>query len=310
MTQIKKLIVITGLALLFAGLHPLTVFGREEIKASISVMPVKIEPVIDKGSVYTTEIKIVNTGKQEARLSISVKDFSKTDSGVYKFYTLGSRSQAFSAAEWIRLSKDRQVMEPGSRVSVPLTIEVPEDAEAGTHYAMVFVSAEPVFESEELKKSYIVGVARIGCLALVTVKGKTVRSSDVSFSLSSFNIDPTVSFKIQFENKGNVHRDITGIVTMDEPRRNRKIEERASLPESTTTINGSFKDLPLAGKFRAAMLLRASDGGFWKREQTFYIIPVKQIAAAVLVVSLLVLGVSLFRGRFSIRLERKDTTTK
>jgi len=308
MSHLTKTFVIAGLTLFIVSLLPQTVFGKDEIKASISVSPVKIEPVLDKGSTYTAEIRIVNTAKQKARLSLSVKDFSKTDDGGYRFYAPGSRSATFSAANWIRLPNGKEMLDPGGKVNIPLTIEVPKNAEAGTHYAMCFVSAEPVFETEAVKRSYVIGIARIGCLVLVTVKGKTVRKSDVTFTVNRFNVSQTIPFSIRFRNKGNVHRDVIGSVTIDQPRQNRKIEERPSLPESTTAVNGSFKNLPLAGKFRATMRLRTRDGGLWTREQTFYVVPVKQIAAAVLIMSLIVFVVSFFRGRFSIKLERKDQT--
>lgn len=306
MTNPKHLLIRLCLFLLFLGtLVPAIQTAQKQVSASIKVWPVKIEPLLKTGEAYKTEINVRNTAKYRAKITLEVQDFTRDEEGDYNFYASGQRQTSFSAANWISLPAKQYYLEPSQEIKIPLKISTPKTAEAGGHYAIAFVEATPIFDKSSIKGSYILGKARVGILNLITIKGKIIKKSDVNFSISRFNFSPTVPFTITFNNRGNVHRDLAGILRIDSLGKKLNISERSALPKSNSIIKDKLVKMPLFGSYKAKLFIATKDGGKWQKERTFYLIPLKLILGIIVALVILTVLVILFRKRFSIKIESK-----
>jgi len=164
----------------------------------------------------------------------------------------------------------------GGAQDVRIAVAMAEDAEPGGQYAGLVVRGLPVAESGQTPVT-----AEIALPLLVTVPGDVVEDG----AITSFEADdPTVEigaeavFTIGFENTGNVHYPVTGVVQLfDGPRPLGVVDvpEGSVLPGSTKQIDVRWVAVAPAGEVRAvAQLTWGKEGQLsGSMETTFELVP-------------------------------------
>jgi hypothetical protein len=285
--------------------------AAEEIRASLRVYPVKLEIPVEPGESRIARISVENTAPLPARILVYARDFTRDEQGNYTFYEPGERELARSAAGWLVLPLREFELGPAQSVVVEVVLSAPENPEPGGHYALVFIEAEPLPGVENAPTGpYILGKARVGVLLMSTVAGEIDRKGELTyFSAPKINFNRHVPLNIIFENQGNVHIDLAGMITI----RNWQggdavvlpVAERTSLPFSALEFGENWENPPLLGYFSATARIVSRDGEEWVESRSFWVFPLQETAYLLALIAVLAGAWFLFIRKFRFRLERR-----
>jgi len=197
-------------------------------------------PAIEPGAAYMETINLYNELDTPVTLYVSSTNFtSKGDeSGGPEFYSADEYPFGTAMAEWVSFDTKPIVMEPQSRFSLPITVNVPLNAQPGSHFgAVIFGTAPPDEQAGAVAVNPEVGV-----LLLVRVAGEVHEQANIAeFGFTDpqvwYNRLP-VGFFVRFENTGNAHLRPTG---------NLFIHDFLGRQVATIPVNADFRTaLPLS----------------------------------------------------------------
>jgi hypothetical protein len=189
-------------AALFSWLCPLVSSAQEAL--SLSVSPTIFDMSANPGQEWTSSVRVINPNPNELTVFAEVVNFSPDgEAGQGRFLPLDDNSDGSTLAEWISVTSEEIVIPPEQTEEVPFTIQVPENAAPGGHFAAVLIGTRPPKgEQTQVATSQIVTT-----LLFLRVTGEVVESGSIrSFRAESTVFErPEVGFELRFENDGNVH---------------------------------------------------------------------------------------------------------
>ena len=161
---------------------------------NLMISPEIFELQLEKGEVYNGKIKIYNEGEIPMPLEAIASNFDAEEtSGTPVFYDNFPNNEegdiSFNPRKWMKIENPNFILDPQETVRVKFTISVPENAEDGGYYTVIFfepkVSASGNFHQE---KSSVSVVPKPGVLFLISV-GEREKPADASFlTISEFSI--------------------------------------------------------------------------------------------------------------------------
>ena len=184
--------------------------------ADLIISPPKFEIDADKGQVVNDTITITNRDTSNIILAPSTQDFvAAGETGKPGFVDPAESDASISVASWITVNDSEPVtIRPNEKKSVPFTITVPENAEPGGHYGVIFFA--PPSDAGQVAVQQKIGVlvlVRVG--GDITEKGKLdtfgiysedIKGEDIPKSSSSFFFSGLpIPFAMRYENQGNIH---------------------------------------------------------------------------------------------------------
>lgn len=237
---------------------------------------------------------------------------------------------------WVTFDTNRlELPADGSLVSFPYRLELPDNAEPGTHLiALTFRSRPPMAEEQEGSIVYV--GSNVVTSIFLKVSGDIVDKIEADFqsgtytnhdaSLSpaerkqyfkpkKFFIKPPVEFLLTVDNQGNTHQKPDGNVRVvndlfksDPEKLLINPENRIILPDDDRTFSvPSFGEGFMIGKYRAKLtLLYGSPLRALNKEISFWIIPVVELLIALGIILLILLMVVLTWYILNKRKERKE----
>jgi hypothetical protein len=199
----KKYTLLGGL-LVSAGL----ILGVSSAEA-LTISPPAREFTGDPGEVINAQLKIYNETERDLSLNTFMMEFQagEDESGEPKFIEKDPQDNSPSAVDWIRINKGPIQVNTHEWKVIPFTIEIPQDAEPGGYYPVIFFS-------EEGKDAGNVSLTHgAGELLLIRVSGEIHQEGNIKdFYVRNFEKDKKAFFKqipayfyTRIENKGNVH---------------------------------------------------------------------------------------------------------
>ncbi len=168
------------------------------IASALTISPAREELTGDKGESIAKTFLVINEQDTDQVLYTSVEAFdSQGESGTPNF-TAGTEG----LPSWITIT-DQITVKKGERITIPYTITVPQDADAGGHFAAIFLSTVP----PSADGGQVSVGAKVGMLILLKVTGEIKEDG----GLSSFTIKEDkkiltsvpVDFVYRFNNAGN-----------------------------------------------------------------------------------------------------------
>ena len=258
---------------------------------SMSVSPTLFEMSAVPNQAWNSSVKVINNNRQILTVYANVVNFApQGETGHGKFLPVFEDfTEGKTLAEWITVSDEAYDIPPESSIAIPLTINVPEDASPGGHYAAIMIGTRP----PESDKAFQVKTSQVvTSLFFVRVAGDVVEKGVVrTFRTTDSFVDiPEVDFEIRFENKGNVHLQPQGeivITNMWGKERgvvpiNHQTHFGNVLPESIREFNfmwkgeQSFSDI---GRYKAELTLAYGEDvrNFATHATFFWVIPVKAV---------------------------------
>src|SRR3989338_8282468 len=267
-------------------------------EGSLAISPFLIETTVAPGQSFTDTITVFNVTDYPLPISISINDFVPSgEHGSVRFLDTGEQSHpSFSLASWITITNQPEfTIPPKGETKVTFTINVPVDAEPGSHYGGLLFSAA----SETLDAVGTKVIKKVGALILVAT-GKTDASGTIEqfSSNKKFYIKPEVIFTSTFANTGNVHIAPKGQVeiknmlgkTMGEAHLNENAQ--FVLPQTSRGFDGIFKNSWMFGRYTANLTYNYGNPKLEAHASiSFWVLPIKQlglIAGIIVFITLLI----------------------
>lgn len=179
------------------------------VAEALTISPARLELTADPGTVVSSEFTIVNEQDVDQVYYTSVENFeAQGESGTPNFTTV---KEGFSS--WVQVVEKVEIKK-GEKVKIPFTVTVPQGADAGGHFAAIFLSTIPPSTGAG---EVSVG-AKVGMLMLLKVSGDIKEDGGVvSFTVkngSRFVTSLPVDFVYRFNNNGNDRVKPTGTTTI------------------------------------------------------------------------------------------------
>ncbi len=185
-----------------------------------TVGPPVVEYTAERGQTVNGVVKVNDYSPIEVTLYPQVADFAaKDETGQPTFYDANPNSK-YSLSSWIKFSEEPVIFAIGELKAIPYQIVVPEDAEPGGHYGVLFFSTKSPNNVKE-GEAKVVANMKVGQLILVTVPGEiktegiveTFKTKhfwnffpQVKYSNEKFfNFSHNIDFITRIQNVGNVH---------------------------------------------------------------------------------------------------------
>jgi hypothetical protein len=167
--------------------------------SALTVSPARLELSADPGKTVEGEFTLINEQGTTETFYTSTQNFdAQGESGTPSF------SEATQGlATWVKVV-DKITLAPGERIKVPFSIVLTSDADAGGHFAAIFLSTTQPKAGDAGQVS--IG-AKVGMLILLRVNGEIKENGGVqSFSVkdkTNFVTSLPVTFVYKFQNTGN-----------------------------------------------------------------------------------------------------------
>lgn len=232
------------------------VFSMQPAKAqnasneeSITLSPAVSRPELKAGQSATGKLQVINNGTLPYTFVLYARPFSVQGEQYDPNYTeVNERTEAY---QWVKFEKTRFDLKAGERVEVNYTVTVPDRAEAGGHYAVMFAETQPADDGSSVARK-----KRVGSLLYMTVDGDIIREGSLASWDTSLlqTSDPLVS-TVRIKNSGNVHfqADLKAQYANIFGKKQFELnQEMLVMPGTTRRALVSWEDTPYFGVFKAS----------------------------------------------------------
>lgn len=170
-----------SLALLFSV--SLAVSTRaQDIVPKIGVSPHTFELDVLPGQSLEEQIKIINQSDAPLPMTTKMVNFSAEEETGQMLFDEALQDISINPSLWFKIEKPDFILDPDEVEKIKFQIQVPENAEPGSHYAvMIFRPSLPSFYFKE--EALVKNIPEIGVLFLVSVK--------------RFSLEPEVEQKLE-----------------------------------------------------------------------------------------------------------------
>ena len=176
---------------------------------ALTISPARAEITGDPGETITDSFLLINEQNSDETFYTSVENFdSQGETGTPNF-----TSSKEGLPSWIKVT-DKVILKKGERIKVPYTVTIPQGADAGGHFAAIFLSTVPPTSND----SQVSVGAKVGMLVLLKVTGNvTEKGGLLTFVLKEGKQMITslpVNFVYRFKNDGNDRVKPEGQITV------------------------------------------------------------------------------------------------
>ncbi len=181
------------------------VFGVANVQA-LTISPARLEMYGDPGKTISGEFLLINEQENNQTFYTSAENFEAQGETSTPNFVSGTDG----LASWIEVRKE-VTLHKGEQVKVPFTVTIPKDADAGGHFAAIFLSTVP--PASKGAGEVAVG-AKVGMLVLLKVSGEVKEGGGIvdftTKTKKSFFTSLPITFAYRFSNNGNDRVNPTG----------------------------------------------------------------------------------------------------
>jgi len=189
---LKKIELIVGFILISLLLGFNSVKAQQSVSTNFAVSPEKFELEVQRSQHLEDEIIIFN--KSDVALPIEAKVLNFTaeeDTGTIQFYGGDAEGQgiddiSFNPRKWITLKNPNFILDPGENEKVNISIDIPQNAEPGGHYAVILF--EPRLPSFYFEEGQPRAIPVIGVLFLFSVEIEGLNRIGEQMTVAEFAI--------------------------------------------------------------------------------------------------------------------------
>lgn len=210
------------------------------LSESITASPGTQDPYnIDAGDSVEGSFKVINSGETTYDFTVYAKPYSVSGNNYSPNYddTGAARADAY---EWITLDTTEGTLEPGESAVIDFTINVPESAGLGGHYAVLFANTKVPEDYE----GQVSREKRVGSIVRVNVNGDIKEEGSVVGDLIPFfQPSPPLISSFDVKNSGNVDFTVKSSLTITDVFGNVKYANNKSnivYPDTTRTIEQNW----------------------------------------------------------------------
>ncbi|HRF28158.1 MAG TPA: hypothetical protein PL051_00755 [Candidatus Saccharibacteria bacterium] len=271
---------------------------------ALEIAPPVVNLTADPGQKITTELLVRDVANVNLVVNNQINDFvASGEDGTPKLLLDPKDSESpYSLKDWVQ-PIPQVTLKPKDLVKLPLIINVPANASPGGYYAVVrFTGASP-----DLKGTGVSLSASLGALVLLRVNGDAKEGVQIASFYASQNdkkgslFESTpIDFVVRTKNTGNVHEQPTGQVSVTDSFGNKvanvniNLQRNNVLPSSTRKFSSPLDKTVIGnrilfGRYVATVKMTYGSENKTLTEQiSFWIIPYKLIALAVLAIAAIV----------------------
>ena len=229
---------------------------------------------LDPGTVFGDTVAISNLSDRPMRFAIYATDAVSVD-GTGAFGALKDTEEPTDVGTWIELAATQHTVEPGTRIDVPFSITVPEDAEPGDHAGAIL--AVDLDEGPIDPESAPDGVSfdvrhRLGARVYVRVGGELQPSLRID-ELSVERDGGTATVHWEIANTGNLRLTPTAQVRITgwfgRTVRTAPVQELPELLPGATFVGASIIDGLPGNEPLSARLVVEAEGARAERSRRF-----------------------------------------
>ncbi len=258
--------------LFFFSLLLITFSVSAQENRGFSVSPPSFEINANPGNVIKNTIKIENLSNETQIFQSRPENFVTYGEG--GSVSITEEESSFSIRRWITVDDDEQKIAPNGFALFDFTIDIPTQAEPGSHYGAIIFTNTPV---DKIKGSGATVAQEIGSLILIKIPGDVFEEAKLkSFKPESgvFRLG-RVKLLALIENTGNIHVKPYGSIHLTNifGKKVKSVEAKGRnvLPGSKRLFEEEFKFNGF-GYYKAEITLIYSGGGkILKGETGFFI---------------------------------------
>jgi hypothetical protein len=265
---------------------------------TLSVSPQILDVTANTGERITNTFKLTNASQETLRIKTTAKNF--TPNGEEGAVSLTEDDTTYSIAKWINVEPSTTTLKPNSSQSFDVFIDVPEDAEPGSHFGSVVFQTIPP-EDEEAAALISQEIAPV---MLVKVAGDVIESAAIeefTTGQPNYSNQESIEFISRLKNNGSVHFKPVGQIVVKNMWGNEvtkiDLEPKNVLPDSVRKITSRWDNFGfLIGRYTAELTVVSGDSQQISMASTsFWVFPYQTILPIGVV--LLVIAYLLFKGR-------------
>lgn len=186
------------------------------------VEPGKTEIFVNPGDSVTKNITITNRIGKTVKFKLTTEDMVGTNDSTSPIKLLGDEVGPYSVKNFIEPEINEFSLDLGEKITIPVKVSIPLDAEPRGYYGALIVSNEPEIlggeQSTETEGKALL-VSRIGSLFLLRINGEGKEAGNLEdFKIigpkKTFYEKRPNGFEISFKNTGNVHLVPHGKITI------------------------------------------------------------------------------------------------
>lgn len=282
-----------------------------EVRGDFVLGPGKTELFMEPGESITRKLTVTNRLGKEMNFKVEIEDFTGSHDPDKTTVLLGDEKGPYSLRDYLNPEEESFTLQHGQRISLPIKISIPEDAEPGGLYGAVIVSTTPVpIEGEEIDEAagQVQLISRVGTLFFVRVKGDIEEDG----LLTGFSTDKKylqkspVSFNLLYENRGNTHLVPYGTIEIKNLLGKKvgevEVDPYFSMPDSMRTRTVDWDGGFLLGRYKATLLLnRGYEDIIDRKDFYFWVIPWKLVSTIGLALLLIIFFFAWVISRFEIK---------
>lgn len=174
----KKLLVVLSLVLV---VFSVPIVGRAQVPISLNVAPHTFDLQVLPGEELQNKIRIYNQSEVAIPIQVRVVNFEAAGEGGAIAFVESEEDISFNPRKWIRIENPNFILDPNESEKVNFSLNIPENAEPGSHYATVIF--EPKLPSFYFEEEGVRTIPEIGVLFLISVK-KFVLEPEIEQKLS------------------------------------------------------------------------------------------------------------------------------
>lgn len=274
--------------------------------------PGKMEIFVNPGDKIIRSISVTDRIKGDMTFNISTEDFTGSLNEDQPVILLGNEKSPYSFKDNLVPAVSQIKLTYGDKVTIPIEINVPYDAQPGGFYASVLVSNTPRTATGETQATTHI-ITRLGVLFFIRVNGPVNESGNLDdFRISGANkfFYQTMpeTFQILYNNTGTVHlvpygtiqvKNILGKVISEAP-----VNAYFALPKSlryreVALISPGF----LVGRYTATVELNRGYGGIVDTKTiAFWVLPWKILLIVFAIIVIIAGLLTLFFKKFKFEL--------
>ncbi len=270
---------------------------------SLGISPQILDVTANPGETLENTFRLTNASPASVDIQATPKNF--TPRGEEGAVDLTVDDTSFSLADWVSVSPERTVIEPGQTTDFAVTIVVPDNAEPGSHFGSVVFQTIP---PEDATADALVS-QEIAPVILVKIAGNTTETAEIeelTTDQNSYGSNPTIQLISRIKNTGNVHFKPVGKITIKNMWGNEiaelELDRRNVLPDSIRQITTDWQPEGFQlGRYTATLTLVYGENDEIRVEETsFTIFPweiILPIVAGAVIVSFVAIR---YRKRFAL----------
>jgi len=167
---IKYILILFFLILILVPLKEVGAQGP--ITLGLSVNPQIFELDVFPGEKHPKKINLGNLSEVALPILVRVTDFTAAEDSGEMLFDESSQDPSFASRFWFEIENPNFILEPKEKKEVRFSINIPENAEPGGHYAVMLF--EPQLPSFYFQKGQIPSIPVVGVLFLISVKTFTL----------------------------------------------------------------------------------------------------------------------------------------